>query len=52
MAIERACHLLEKYANAEVVSGMLSYDKTNRESKEIIITKENISLGDRLNMLF
>lgn len=43
MAIARACHLLEKYADAEIVGGMASYDKTNKENKEIKITVENIN---------
>lgn len=43
MAMARACHLLEKYANAEIVSGMASYDTTNKENKEIKITVENIN---------
>lgn len=37
MAIERACHLLEKYADAKVVTGMLTYDVTENKEKEIEI---------------
>ncbi len=37
MAIERACHLLEKYADAKIVTGMLKYDVTENKEKEIKI---------------
>ena len=43
MAIERSCHMLEKFADAEVVAGMEVYDKTNKEDKKIDITAENIN---------
>jgi len=43
MAIERSCHLLEKYADAEIVGGMLAYDKENKEEKKINITVEKIN---------
>lgn len=43
MAIERACHLLEKYANANVEKGMIKYDKTDREDKKIDITALEIN---------
>lgn len=43
MAIERCCHLLEKYANATILSGMLSYDKTDKADKVIKITKSKIT---------
>ena len=43
MAIERSCHMLEKYANAEVVAGMEVYDKTNKEDKKIDIKVDNIN---------
>ena len=43
MAIERACSLLQKYADAEIVSGIVKYDTTNREDKKIDITFENIN---------
>ena len=33
MAIERACTLLEKYANGTVVTGTVKYDTTNKEYK-------------------
>ena len=43
MAIERCCHLLEKYADATILSGMLSYDKTDKADKVIKITKSKIT---------
>ena len=51
MAIERACHLLEKYANGNVLSGMLEYNKTNSDDKEIKIEYKNINdvLGSKIS---
>ena len=43
MAIERACTLLEKYANGKVVTGTVVYDTTNKDDKEIDITFKNIN---------
>ena len=37
MAIERACNLLEKYANANIVTGTLEYNVTNNKEKQIEI---------------
>lgn len=37
MALQRSCNLLEKYADATVVGGMISYDKTNKEDKTIFL---------------
>lgn len=37
MAIERACTLLEKYADAQIVTGMVKYDTTKNEEKVIEI---------------
>ena len=47
LAIERSCHLLEKYADATVLSDILIYDKTNKEDKEIELdtNKVNSVLG-------
>lgn len=51
MAINRACHMLEKYAEATVIAGMEVYDKTNKENKEIDITAKNINdvLGSNIS---
>ena len=43
MAIERSCNLLEKYADAKVVTGLAKYDTTSKEDKEISITYEDIN---------
>ena len=42
MAMERACHMLEKYADAEIQTGLVSYDKEDKEDRVIDITRENI----------
>lgn len=51
MAVERACHLLEKYADATIISGLCVYDRTEKQDKEIRITVENINrvLGTNLS---
>ena len=43
MAIERACNLLEKYANAKILKGIVKYDKIDKTDKEIAISFENIN---------
>ena len=43
MAIERCCTLLEKYASATIVGGMLEFNKTNPSDKEINLSYEKIS---------
>lgn len=50
MAIDRACHLLEKYADAEIISGIVVYDKTDKTNKEIEIEVDDINrvLGTEL----
>lgn len=42
LALNRACQLLEEYASGEVCSGMLSYDRTNKEDKKIEVSLDNI----------
>ena len=51
MAIERSCHLLEKYADATIVGGMVKYDETNSNDKiiEISVDKINKVLGIKLD---
>ena len=51
MAIERACHLLEKYANGKVLEGTILYDNEDKKEKKITFTKEKINslLGLELN---
>lgn len=43
IAIERACHLLEKYAKGKVIEGIAKYDKTDKEYKKIDITVSKIN---------
>lgn len=42
-AINRACYLLEKYADGIVLDGILTHDKTNKEDKVIDITLDKIN---------
>lgn len=50
MAIKRACHLLEKYADAKVVTGLVKYDTTNKENKEVKVEVSDINnvLGTKI----
>lgn len=43
IAIDRACHLLEKYADATIVTGMVKYDETEKNDKNIDITFNQIN---------
>lgn len=43
MAIERACTLLEKYADATIVTGKVVYDQTEIKDKQIEIEYKNIN---------
>ncbi len=43
MAVERACKLLEEYADGEVVGGMAKYDKSDLSNREIEITFKKIN---------
>ena len=43
MAMSRACHLLEKYADGEIYSGILTYDNVDKSDKVIEITVDNIN---------
>ncbi len=43
MAMERACTLLQKYADAEIVTGIVKYDVTKNEEKVIEITYQEIN---------
>ena len=51
MAVERACHLLEKYADATIISGLCVYDRTDKQDKEVFVTVDNINdvLGTNLS---
>ena len=43
MAIERACRLLEKYADGKVITGTVVYDQTEKKEKEIKIKFQNVN---------
>lgn len=43
MAMERACTLLEKYADAEIQTGIVKYDITDNKEKVIEITYKEIN---------
>ena len=43
MAIERACHLLEKYASGKVLTGYALYDKVDKNVKKIVFTTDKIN---------
>ena len=47
MAIERACHLLEKYANGKVLSDTIVYDNIDKTKKvaEVTLSEVNKTLG-------
>ena len=48
MAIERACKLLEEYANGTVVGGKCVYDKTDTDKKDRTIEIEYRAINDLL----
>ena len=50
MAIERACHLLEKYANGKVLSDTVVYDNIDKKEKIATVTKEDVNSILGLNM--
>ncbi len=43
LAIKRACHLLEKYADAKIVKGCITYDITAKTPKIINVKEEEIN---------
>lgn len=43
MAVERACNLLEKYADASICTGTVKYDKIEKMQKSIEIKYEDIN---------
>ena len=49
-AIERCCNLLEKYADAKIIDGMVSIDNTDIKEKEINVSLEKINkvLGTKI----
>jgi len=51
LAIKRACHLLEKYADAKIVKGIITHDKTEKKERVVNVSLEEINriLGMTLN---
>ena len=43
LAIKRACHLLEKYADAKIVSGCVKHDKIDKTEKVIRVSLKEIN---------
>ncbi len=43
MAIERACHLLEKYANAKVLDGIVRYDHVDKTPKVVKFKADEVN---------
>ena len=50
MAMNRSCHLLQKYADAEIVGGIAKYDTTSLENKEIEVDFKEINKVLGLNI--
>ena len=50
LAVERCCHLLEKYADAKIQTGLVVYDTTNKEDKKIEVTFDKINKVLGLNV--
>lgn len=42
-AIERACYLLEKYANAKVLTGIIKHDQIDKTPKQVTFKTEEVS---------
>lgn len=43
LAMLRACHLLQKYANAKVLSGMMIYDNVDKTPKKVEFKAEDVN---------
>ena len=43
LAMERSCHLLEKYADATIMSGMVCYDITKKDDKVIELRTDKVN---------
>ena len=43
LAIERACHLLEKYAGAKVLTGIIKHDTLEKEEKKVTFNPNDIN---------
>ena len=43
MAIKRACHLLEKYANATILAGIVKYDNVDKTKKVVTFKAKEVN---------
>ena len=43
MAIKRACHLLEKYADAQILSGIVKYDNIDKKTKVVTFKASEVN---------
>ena len=43
LALDRACYLLEKYANGKVLKDKSEYDSVDKKEKKIVFTKEKVN---------
>ena len=43
LAIKRACHLLERFADAKIVSGVITHDKTDKSERKINVSLKEIN---------
>ncbi len=43
LALKRACHLLEKYADAKIIKGMISHDKIDKSEKVVKLTLDDVN---------
>lgn len=43
LALLRSCHLLEKYANAKIVSGKVSHDVVSKKEKKVKVSLQEIN---------
>ena len=43
LALNRACHLLEKYADAKILSGVVSHDKVEKDEKIVEFESDDIN---------
>ena len=43
MAIKRVCHLLEKYADAQILSGIVKYDNIDKEPKVVTFKASEVN---------
>ncbi len=50
LALKRSCHLLEKYANAKIVKGMVSHDTIDKKEKKVSLSLEEINVILGMNL--